>query len=78
MNVKDLFLKDMVVILYKGYVVFWLKMENLGIFFIFELYLFFYLCIFYMKIILKMLDIYLIFFFKNLKLFFFKIDKWLL
>lgn len=57
MNVKDLFLKDMVVILYKGYVVFWLKMENLGIFFIFELYLFFYLCIFYMKIILKMLDI---------------------
>lgn len=78
MNVKDLFLKDMVVILYKGYVVFWLKMENLGIFFIFELYLFFYLCIFYMKIILKMLDIYLIFFLKNLKLFFFKIDKWLL
>lgn len=70
MNVKDLFLKDMVVILYKGYVVFWLKMENLGIFFIFELYLFFYLCIFYMKIILKMLDIYLIFFLKNLKLFF--------
>lgn len=78
MNVKDLFLKDMVVILYKGYVVFWLKMENLGIFFIFELYLFFYLCIFYMKIILKMLVIYLIFFLKNLKLFFFKIDKWLL
>lgn len=72
MNVKDLFLKDMVVILYKGYVVFWLKMENLGIFFIFELYLFVYLCIFYMKIILKMLDIYLIFFLKNLKLFFFK------
>lgn len=70
MNVKDLFLKDMVVILYKGYVVFWLKMENLGIFFIFELYLFVYLCIFYMKIILKMLDIYLIFFLKNLKLFF--------
>lgn len=70
MNVKDLFLKDMVVILYKGYVVFWLKMENLGIFFIFELYLFFYLCIFYMKIILKMLDIYLIFFLKNLKLVF--------
>lgn len=72
MNVKDLFLKDMVVILYKGYVVFWLKMENLGIFFIFELYLFFYLCIFYMKIILKMLDIYLIFFLKKFEIVFFK------
>lgn len=71
MNVKDPPLKDTVVIPYKGYVVLRLKTENPGIFPTLEPYLFFYLRIFHMKIILKMLDTYLTFLLKNLKPFFF-------
>lgn len=70
MNVKDPPLKDTVVIPYKGYVVLRLKTENPGIFPTLEPYLFFYLRIFHMKIILKMLDTYLTFLLKNLKPFF--------
>lgn len=70
MNVKDPPLKDTVVIPYKGYVVLRLKTENPGIFHTLEPYLFFYLRIFHMKIILKMLDTYLTFLLKNLKPFF--------
>lgn len=70
MNVKDPPLKDTVVIPYKGYVVLRLKTENPGIFPTLEPYLFVYLRIFHMKIILKMLDTYLTFLLKNLKVFF--------
>lgn len=72
MNVKDPPMKDTVVIPYKGYVVLRLKTENPGIFSTLEPYLFwfFYLRIFYIKIILKMLDTYLTFLLKNLKPFF--------
>lgn len=78
MNVKDPPLKDTVVIPYKGYVVLRLKTENPGIFPTLEPYLFFYLRIFHMKIILKMLDTYLTFLLKICNRFFLKIDKWLL
>lgn len=75
MNVKDPPLKDTVVIPYKGYVVLRLKTENPGIFPSLEPYLFFYLRIFHMKIILKMLDTYLTFLLKNLKPFFLNRQK---
>lgn len=72
MNVKDPPLKDTVVIPYKGYVVLRLKTENPGIFPTLEPYLFFYLRIFHMKIILKMLDTYLTFLLKKSETVFFK------
>lgn len=72
MNVKDPPLKDTVMIPYKGYVVLRLKTENPGIFPTLEPYSFFYLRIFHMKIILKMLDTYLTFLLKKSETVFFK------